>query len=209
MFIYQKIGKRIFDLVVSLVALLILSPLFVILYFLIRVKLGSPCIFKQERPGYLGKLFTLYKFRTMKNGFDASGQLLPDEDRLTPFGTFLRKMSLDELPELINVIKGEMSLIGPRPLLKEYLPLYNATQHRRHSVKPGITGWAQVCGRNSLDWEKKFELDVWYTENYSFLLDFKIMMLTLYVTVKQENISHEGHITMPKFVNEHQHDMIK
>lgn len=198
---YRKLGKRIFDTTFSLILAILLLPLIIIISFLIYIKLGRPCIFKQERPGHNGKIFTLYKFRTMRNAIDSKGKPLPDAERLTSFGSFLRKLSLDELPELLNVIKGDMSLVGPRPLLKEYLPHYSKEQACRHNVKPGITGWAQVKGRNALTWDEKFKLDVWYVNNLSFLLDIKILFLTVYVTLKQQGISAEGHATMPAFVN--------
>lgn len=202
MFFYRKIGKRIFDLLVSIFLLILAMPLLLIIYLLIYLKLGRPCLFKQERPGYLGKIFTIYKFRTMKDAYDQNGKLLPDEARMTALGSFLRKMSLDELPELLNVIKGEMSLVGPRPLLVEYLPHYTHEQARRHLVKPGITGWAQIKGRNAISWDEKFKLDVWYVNKLNFLLDLKIILLTFYVTFRREGIQAEGHVTMPKFNND-------
>lgn len=201
MFIYQKIVKRFFDLMVSIILLIFLTPLLIILSILIRIKLGKPCIFKQERPGHLGKTFTLYKFRTMKNTFDETGKLYPDAERLTSFGNLLRKLSLDELPELINVIKGDMSLVGPRPLLIEYLDHYTPNQARRHLVKPGITGWAQVCGRNGLSWDEKFKCDVWYVDNLNFFQDLKIIFMTIQVIFKRKGIHADGHVTMPKFGN--------
>lgn len=165
-----------------------------------RIKIGTPVLFTQERPGLYGKAFCVYKFRTMTNEKDTSGNLLPDADRLVPFGRFLRSTSLDELPELINVLKGDMSLVGPRPLLMEYLERYTPEQARRHEVRPGITGWAQVNGRNALSWEEKFQLDVWYVDNRSLWLDIKILFLTLWKTIKRENISQEGQATMSKFM---------
>lgn len=191
--------KRLFDFFSSLILLLCLSPLILIVAILIRCKLGKPVLFRQERPGQGGKSFQMLKFRTMLDAFDLNGNPLPDEDRLTPFGRFLRSTSLDELPGLINVIRGEMSLVGPRPLLVEYLPLYSRTQARRHEVRPGITGWAQVNGRNALSWERKFELDVWYVDNQSFWLDLKIMLLTLKKVLVRDGISAEGEATMSKF----------
>ncbi|MDM5214086.1 sugar transferase [Peribacillus sp. NJ4] len=192
--------KRAFELLISCLALISSSLLMLLIVILIRLKLGSPVIFKQERPGLNGKSFYLYKFRTMTDEKDEKGDLVPDEKRLTDFGKLLRKLSLDELPQLINVIKGDVSFVGPRPLLMEYLPLYTAEQARRHDVRPGMTGWAQVNGRNAISWEKKFELDVWYVENQSFLLDMKIIYLTLIKVCKQEAITQEGHVTTRKFV---------
>jgi sugar transferase EpsL len=166
---------------------------------LVRYKLGSPVLFKQQRPGLHGKPFYLYKFRTMTEERDENGELLPDHLRLTPFGQFLRKYSLDELPQLFNVLKGDISLVGPRPLLMEYLELYTPEQARRHEVKPGITGWAQVNGRNAISWEEKFKLDVWYVDNRSFWLDLRILFLTVIKVFKLEGINHAGHVTMKKF----------
>lgn len=191
--------KRVFDLVASFIGLLILSPVLFLLAILVIIKHGSPILFKQTRPGKYGKPFTFYKFRTMTNETDEYGNLLLDKDRLTSFGSFLRKTSLDELPSLFNVIKGDMSLVGPRPLLMQYLPLYNDIQKRRHKVKPGITGWAQINGRNSLTWSKKFEFDVWYVDNQSFWLDLKILFLTIYKVLKREGISSNTSVTMEEF----------
>ncbi|MBV1874436.1 MAG: sugar transferase [Gammaproteobacteria bacterium] len=191
--------KRFIDIVSSVLGLLILSPVLILVCLLVRVKLGSPVFFTHERPGLYGKPFKMIKFRTMVDAFDKSGNPLPDAERLTPFGEFLRKLSLDELPELWNVLIGHMSLVGPRPLLMEYLPLYSAEQAQRHNAKPGITGWAQVNGRNAISWDEKFELDVWYIENQSFWLDIKILFLTLYTVLKKEGISQDGHVTMEKF----------
>jgi lipopolysaccharide/colanic/teichoic acid biosynthesis glycosyltransferase len=191
--------KRFFDIVVGLSALLILSLPMGVLIILVRYKLGSPIFFKQIRPGLDAKPFEMIKFRTMIDACSANGALLPDSERLTPFGSFLRSTSLDELPELWNVLKGDMSLVGPRPLLMEYLPLYSSTQARRHEVRPGITGWAQVNGRNSLSWEEKFELDVWYVDNRSFWLDIKILFMTVKKVLLREGISGEGEVTMSKF----------
>ena len=176
-----------------------LWPVMLVLMFLVRSKLGLPVFFSQVRPGKSGVPFLMYKFRTMTDATDANGDLLPDAARLTPFGRFLRSSSLDELPELINVIKGEMSLVGPRPLLMEYLPLYSAEQGRRHNVRPGITGWAQVNGRNAISWEEKFKLDVWYVDNQSFWLDIKILWLTLKKVFIREGINQEGQATMEAF----------
>ncbi len=191
--------KRIFDLIVALSAGIILFVPALFLALLVRIKLGSPVLFIQERPGYKGKIFRMYKFRTMTNAKDESGNLLPDAERQTAFGGFLRKSSLDELPELINVIKGEMSLVGPRPLLVQYLPLYNEEQNRRHDVKPGVTGWAQINGRNAIGWPEKFKLDVWYVDNQSFMLDVKILLMTFIKVFKHDDVSAEGHVTMPPF----------
>jgi sugar transferase EpsL len=191
--------KRLFDLLLSCFSLLIFSPLILLVALLIRVMLGSPIIFKQQRPGQNGELFELYKFRTMTDKRNQNGELLPDHIRLSSFGKLLRKLSLDEFPQLINVIKGDMSLIGPRPLLPEYLSLYSEEQAKRHLVKPGITGWAQVNGRNAITWEEKFKLDVWYVENQSFILDMKILLLTIKKVITSDGISNDNHVTMPDF----------
>lgn len=192
-------GKRIIDIAVSLTALIILMPFLLFLGILIRIKLGSPILFTQVRPGYHGKPFKMMKFRSMTDERDTAGELLPDAVRLTLFGRKLRSTSLDELPELWNVVKGEMSLVGPRPLLMEYLPLYTKEQMRRHEVRPGITGWAQVNGRNAISWEEKFALDVWYVDNGSLLLDLKILMLTIGKVLNREGVSADSHVTMEKF----------
>ena len=197
---YNPTLKRLLDVTVALVALLMLAPLLAALALLIRWKLGTPIIFLQRRPGLHGKPFTLYKFRTMTHERDEQGNLLPDEQRLTRLGRLLRSTSLDELPELWNVLKGDMSLVGPRPLLMEYLDRYTPEQARRHEVKPGITGWAQVNGRNALSWEEKFKLDVWYVDNQSFWLDMKILFLTICHLIKREGINQPGHVTMEKFM---------
>lgn len=191
--------KRIFDIAVSALGLIVLSPLLIILALLVRVKLGTPVFFRQERPGLHEKIFRLYKFRSMKDARDQAGNLLPDEARLTRFGKILRASSLDELPELFNVLKGEMSLVGPRPLLVKYLPLYNAEQHRRHDVLPGITGWAQVNGRNAISWEEKFRLDVWYVDHWTPWLDLKILLLTVKKVFIHEGISAENRATAEEF----------
>ena len=191
--------KRLFDLFASFFGLLVLSPVIAIVAWKIRKNLGSPVLFKQVRPGKDGKPFQLVKFRTMRGAVDAEGKPLPDSERLTPFGNWLRSTSLDELPELWNVLIGDMSLVGPRPLLMEYLPLYNAEQYRRHEVRPGVTGWAQVNGRNAISWEEKFKLDVWYVNNQSFLLDIKILWLTVKKVLVRDGISAEGEATMSKF----------
>lgn len=191
--------KRVFDILVSLAGLILLFPLLLILALLVRIKLGAPVFFRQERPGYHEKIFRLYKFRSMKDARDKNGNELPDEERLSKFGRLLRASSLDELPELFNVLKGEMSLVGPRPLLVKYLPLYNAEQHRRHDVLPGITGWAQVNGRNAISWEEKFRLDVWYVDHWTPLLDLKILFLTVKKVFVREGISAENSATMEEF----------
>lgn len=192
-------SKRWFDILASSFGLLLLSPVIAIVAWQIRRKLGSPVLFRQVRPGLHGKPFEMIKFRTMRDAVDANGNPLPDSERMTPFGSFLRASSLDELPELWNVLKGDMSLVGPRPLLMEYLSLYSPEQYRRHEVRPGVSGWAQVNGRNALSWEDKFKLDVWYVDNRSFWLDLKIIFLTLKKVVVREGISAEGEATMSKF----------
>lgn len=191
--------KRLFDISAAALALLILSPVLAIVALQINRKMGSPVLFRQIRPGLNGKPFEMIKFRTMKDAVDGQGNPLPDSERLTPFGQFLRSSSLDELPELWNVLKGDMSLVGPRPLLMEYLPLYTPEQYRRHEVRPGVTGWAQINGRNALSWEEKFRLDVWYVDNRSLWLDIKILFLTVKKVVVRDGISADGEATMPKF----------
>lgn len=191
--------KRLFDIFASVLGLLLLSPLILVLALQIFVKLGSPVFFRQNRPGKDGKPFDMIKFRTMLDAVDARGNPLPDVDRMTPLGQFLRSTSLDELPELWNVLKGDMSLVGPRPLLMEYLPLYSKEQYRRHDLRPGITGWAQVNGRNAISWDDKFKLDVWYVNNQSFLLDLKILFLTIKKVFARDGISGDGEATMSKF----------
>ncbi len=195
----QKKGKRFFDLLVTLPVLILLAPLLACIAIFVKAKLGPPVLFKQKRPGLNGAPFTLYKFRTMTNSRDAQGRLLTDAQRLIPLGLFLRSTSLDELPEFINVLKGDMSLVGPRPLLTEYLPLYNSFQYRRHEVRPGITGWAQVVGRNAISWDEKFKLDVWYVDNQSFKLDLKIIVITIWKALIREGINQPGQATMEKF----------
>ncbi|EOX3343906.1 sugar transferase [Vibrio cholerae] len=191
--------KRFFDVLVSLTAFIVLSPIIALVAWKIRKNLGSPVLFRQTRPGLNGQPFEMIKFRTMKDAVDANGNPLPDSERMTPFGDKLRNSSLDELPELWNVLKGEMSLVGPRPLLMQYLPLYSKEQARRHEVRPGITGWAQINGRNAISWEEKFKLDVWYVDNPSFWLDIKILVLTVKKVFVKEGISAEDHVTMPEF----------
>lgn len=196
--------KRLFDFLLALLALLLLALPLLLLALLVRRKLGSPVLFRQVRPGLHGQPFEMVKFRTMTDARGADGALLPDAVRLTPFGRFLRASSLDELPELWNVLKGEMSLVGPRPLLMEYVPLYSAEQYRRHEVRPGVTGWAQVNGRNAISWEEKFALDVWYVEHQSFGLDVKILLLTVKKVFIKDGISAAGQATMSKFTGSEQ-----
>jgi len=191
--------KRIFDVFTALIILILFSPLILATTLAILAMSGAPVLFRQDRPGQDEKPFTLFKFRTMREASDSSGEPLPDQQRLTGIGKFLRKLSLDELPQMINVLRGDMSLVGPRPLLMEYLPLYNDEQKKRHMVKPGITGWAQVNGRNALSWEEKFQLDVWYVENWSLWLDLKILCMTFVKVLKREGIAAEGQATMTKF----------
>jgi len=192
--------KRIMDLLLSFIALLVLSPVLMIVALKVRKHMGSPVIFTHERPGKDGKPFKMMKFRTMLNTRDEHGELLPNEKRHTPFGKKLRSTSLDELPELFNVLKGEMSLVGPRPLLMEYLPRYSDRQMRRHEVPPGITGWAQINGRNAISWEKKFEMDVWYVEHFNLLLDIKILFLTVWKVLRREGVNQSSEVTMEKFM---------
>lgn len=191
--------KRIFDIVVSAVGIVLLAPVFVVVGWKVRRNLGTPILFRQTRPGLHGRPFEMVKFRTMRDAVDSKGDALPDGERLTSFGSFLRASSLDELPELWNVLRGDMSLVGPRPLLMEYLPLYSSEQARRHDVRPGVTGWAQVNGRNALSWDEKFRLDVWYVENRSILLDLKILLLTVRKVLVRDGISAQGEATMPRF----------
>jgi len=191
--------KRIFDLIFALTAFLLLLPIMILLVLLVWPKLGYPVFFKQLRPGLKGRVFNIYKFRTMTNECDSNGILLPDSRRLTQFGRFLRSTSLDELPSLWSVLKGDMSLVGPRPLLVEYLPLYSERQSRRHEVRPGVTGWAQVNGRNAISWDEKFELDVWYVDNQSIWLDIKILWMTVKKVIARDGISQSNHVTMDKF----------
>ena len=204
--IYSRYLKRIADIICAVLTLTVLSWLYVLLAILVRIKLGGPVIFRQERPGRIDpktgreRIFTLYKFRTMTDERDERGKLLPDEVRLTRFGKLLRSTSLDELPEVFNILKGDMSVIGPRPLLVEYLPRYSAEQRHRHDVRPGLSGYAQINGRNTLSWDEKFELDVWYTRHISFLLDVKIVFLTIYKAFKREGINSQTSATMEKFV---------
>jgi lipopolysaccharide/colanic/teichoic acid biosynthesis glycosyltransferase len=197
--VYHRYGKRLIDIFVALSALILLSPVLLVLAIMVRVKLGAPVIFRQERPGLHGKPFRMVKFRTMTNARDAQGVLLPSAERLTPFGRFLRSTSLDELPELWNVLRGDMSLVGPRPLLMDYLPLYSPEQTRRHAVHPGITGWAQVNGRNAISWEQKFAYDVWYVDHFSPWLDLRILLMTAAKVVRRSGVSPGNQEIMARF----------
>jgi sugar transferase EpsL len=196
---YPRWGKRLLDLALTIPLLVITSPLLAVLVVIVRFAMGAPVLFKQQRPGLYCRPFTLLKFRTMAHSFDSHGNPLPDAQRLTRLGRFLRSTSLDELPELINVLKGDMSLVGPRPLLMEYLPRYTPHQLRRHKVKPGITGWAQINGRNALSWERKFELDLWYVDHWSLVLDLKIVAATIWKIASRQGVTAPGHATMPEF----------
>ena len=196
---YRKHIKRLLDFILSLIAIIILSPILLIVAILVRIKIGSPVIFKQKRPGLHERIFTLYKFRTMTDQKDEQGNLLPDEIRLTKFGKLLRSTSLDELPELFNILKGDMSVVGPRPLLVRYLPLYNEHQKHRHDVRPGFTGWAQCNGRNAISWEEKFDLDVYYIRHVSFLLDLKVIFKTIKIVLFRVGISSNTSVTMEEF----------
>ncbi len=200
------ISKRIFDLVATTLGLLLISPILLILAALVALFLGTPVIFSQERPGYKGRSFFIHKFRTMTEARDADGNMLPDAVRLTSLGRVMRALSLDELPELFDVLRGQMSLVGPRPLLMQYLDRYTSWQMRRHAVLPGMTGWAQVKGRNALTWDEKFALDVWYVDHWSFRLDIKILLLTVWKVIAREGISQPGHATMEEFMGEDQAD---
>ncbi len=196
---YRRFFKKLIDRLVALFLLIVLSPLMAVVALAIYLNMGSPILFRQKRPGEGEKIFTIYKFRTMSMERDENGELLPDERRLGPLGRRLRSLSLDELPQLFNIVKGDMSFVGPRPLLDEYLPLYDERQRRRHEVTPGITGWAQVNGRNAISWKEKFEYDLWYVEHQSFSLDMKILWMTLVKVLRREGIAHEGSATMEKF----------
>jgi sugar transferase EpsL len=198
------LSKRVFDLVAAGLGLLLLAPIVLLVALLVRIFHGAPVLFRQQRPGYQGRPFHIYKFRTMTEARDSSGNLRPDAERLTPLGRFLRATSLDEFPAFFNVLRGEMSLVGPRPLLMEYLPRYSPEQMRRHAVLPGVTGWAQVNGRNALSWEEKFKLDVWYVDHWSFWLDLKILFLTVWKVFKREGISQPGHATAEIFLGNQQ-----
>ena len=198
---YRRFGKRVFDCMAAGAAFLVLLPVIAVAALFVRIRLGSPILFRQQRPGLGGESFRILKFRTMTDARDAEGRLLPDAERLTRLGRFLRSTSLDELPELINVLKGEMSLVGPRPLKMEYLDYYTPEEARRHDVRPGITGWSQVNGRNAVDWPTRLKQDIWYVDNMSFWLDLKILSLTVFKVFKREGISAEGHATMPSFVD--------
>jgi sugar transferase EpsL len=196
---YKSFLKRYLEFVLTLNVLFLLFPIYVFFIFLAMIKIGRPVFFRQSRPGINGKIFNIYKLRTMTNERNSDGILLPDKNRLTKFGQFLRSSSIDELPGLLNVLNGSMSLVGPRPLLVEYLPLYSKRQARRHEVRPGVTGWAQVNGRNAIDWNEKFEMDIWYIDNQSFLLDIKILWMTVKKVITQDGISHNNNVTMDKF----------
>ncbi|MFV5590719.1 sugar transferase [Acinetobacter variabilis] len=198
--------KRLLDIIIASIALILLSPLYAIVFYKVKKNLGSPVLFRQVRPGLHGKPFEMIKFRTMKDAVDEQGNPLPDNERLTPFGQMLRSTSLDEMPELWNVIKGDMSIVGPRPLLMEYLPLYSTEQAKRHDVRPGMTGHAQVNGRNAISWEEKFKLDTWYVENQSTWLDFKIMFKTVHKVLAKDDISAEGEATMTRFTGSQHKD---
>jgi sugar transferase EpsL len=198
-------SKRLFDLVTTTIGLIIILPLMLVLSLLVWIFLGTPILFRQPRPGYKGQPFITYKFRTMTNHTGPDGKLLPDAERLPPFGRFLRSTSLDDLPQVFNVLRGEMSLVGPRPLLMQYLERYSPEQRRRHDVLPGITGWAQINGRNALDWDEKFRLDVWYVDHWSFWLDLKILFLTPWKVFTREGISQPGHVTVEEFKGSNDH----
>ena len=197
---YYPVSKRLFDLSLTLIGLIVALPLMLVIALLVRIKIGSPVLFRQQRPGLGGKIFTLYKFRSMSDLCDREGNLQPDHQRLTAFGRWLRASSLDELPELFNILRGEMSLVGPRPLLTQYLTRYTAEQNRRHLLPPGITGWAQINGRNAINWEEKFALDVWYVDHWSFWLDIRILFLTVKKVLKREGISGENQATAEEFM---------
>ena len=201
--------KRLFDIISSVAGLVVISSLLVVLAVLVRLKLGSPILFRQQRPGLGGKAFVIYKFRTMTAPRDASGNLLPDEQRLPAFGRFLRSTSFDELPELFNVLKGDMSIVGPRPLMMKYLERYSPQQARRHEVKPGITGWAQINGRNAISWEDKFKLDVWYVDNWTLWLDMKIIFKSIWMVIAREGITQQGRATMDEFMGTPQNDAVE
>ncbi|MGD1041778.1 MAG: sugar transferase [Sedimentisphaerales bacterium] len=201
--------KRLFDIITSAAGLIVISPLLVVLAVLVRLKLGYPILFCQQRPGLGGKTFVIYKFRTMTDQCDASGNLLPDSQRLPAFGRFLRSTSFDELPELLNVLKGDMSIVGPRPLMMRYLSRYTTEQARRHEVKPGITGWAQINGRNAISWEDKFKLDVWYVDNWTLWLDMKIILKSVWMVITREGITQQGRATMDEFIGTRPNDTVE
>lgn len=204
--IYQRFVKRILDLLAGFLVLILIWPLLLLIYVLLRIIIGSPVMLRQRRPGLMGKPFAICKFRTMTEQRDANGNLLPDEQRITKVGRILRSFSLDELPEIFNVLKGDMSLIGPRPLMMQYLERYTPEQARRHEVVPGITGWVQINGRNNLSWEEKFELDVWYVDHQSFMLDLRILFITVWKVLSREGISQEGYVAASEFMGSHQKD---
>jgi len=195
----MPLSKRIFDLIVASLGIITLSPIFLLLTLAVRLWIGAPVLFRQHRPGFRGHPFSLYKFRTMTDDRNSAGHLLPDAQRLKPFGKFLRSLSLDELPEVFNILRGEMSLVGPRPLLMQYLPLYSPEQMRRHDAYPGLTGWAQVNGRNAASWEERFKMDVWYVDHRSFWLDIKIILLTIWKVIARQGINEPGHATTSYF----------
>ena len=197
--------KQLFDKILALVLIILFSPIYIIVSLLILLKMGRPIFFRQQRPGYKEKIFGIYKFRTMTNDKDENGELLPDEKRLPALGRFLRSMSLDELPELFNVLKGDMSIVGPRPLMMKYLDRYTPEQARRHEVKPGITGWAQINGRNAISWEDKFKLDVWYVDNWSVMLDIKIILKSIWMVITRQGITQQGRATVDEFMGTQQH----
>ena len=201
--------KRLFDIISSAAGLIVISTLLAVLAVLVRLKLGSPILFRQQRPGLGGKAFVIYKFRTMTDQSDALGKLLPDEQRLPAFGRFLRGTSFDELPELLNVLKGDMSIVGPRPLMMKYLGRYSPQQARRHEVKPGITGWAQINGRNAISWEDKFKLDVWYVDNWTLWLDMKIILKSVWMVIVREGITQQGRATMDEFMGTRPNDTVE
>jgi lipopolysaccharide/colanic/teichoic acid biosynthesis glycosyltransferase len=198
--IYQRFVKRVLDILVGGLGLILISPFLLLMFLVLRVTIGTPVVFRQTRPGLFSKPFTMYKFRTMTDKRKADGSLLPDEERITNVGSFIRSWSLDELPEIFNVVKGDMSLVGPRPLMMQYLERYTPAQARRHEVMPGITGWVQVNGRNNLTWEEKFELDGWYVEHQSFRLDMRILALTIYKVLRRDGISEEGYVAASEFM---------
>ncbi len=205
----RNFAKRSFDIISSAAGLVVISPLLAVLAVLVRLKLGSPVLFRQQRPGLGGKAFVIYKFRTMTDQRDTAGNLLPDAQRLPAFGRFLRSTSFDELPELLNVLKGDMSIVGPRPLMMKYLGRYSPGQARRHEVKPGITGWAQINGRNAISWEDKFKLDVWYVDNWTLWLDIKIILKSVWMVVAREGITQQGRATMDEFMGARPNDAVE
>jgi len=204
--VYQSYIKRVIDVSLSVIVIMIVWPLLIAIYVVLRIKLGRPVMLRQKRPGFMGRPFNICKFRTMTDQRDVNGKLLPDEERITPIGRFIRSYSLDELPEVFNVLRGEMSFVGPRPLIMQYLDRYTAEQARRHEVMPGITGWVQVKGRNSLTWEEKFALDVWYVDHQSFMLDIRILFMTIWKVLRREGISQEGYVAAEEFMGSNRKD---